>query len=39
MLKADNYNNYNYDQVLSEKHLRQKQYIISGSEVWAWDLD
>ena len=30
MSKADNYNKYNYDQALSEKHIGQKQYTIRG---------
>ena len=30
MLKADNYNEYNYDQGLGEKHIRQRQYTIRG---------
>ena len=30
MLKADNYNKYDYDQALSEKHTRQRQYTIRG---------
>ena len=28
MSKADNNNNYNYDQVLGEKQTGQRQYII-----------
>ena len=41
MSKINNNNNYNYNQVLGEKHMEQRQYIISGSEirVWAWGLD
>ena len=39
MSKADNYNKYNYDQALGEEHMRQRWYIISGPEVWAWGLD
>ena len=40
MSKAYNYNDYNYDQVMDEKHMGRKQYTIrdlitkSGSEVW-----
>ena len=34
MLKADNNNNYNYDQALGEKHAWQKQYIIFRPKVW-----
>ena len=39
MSEADNYNKYNYDKELGKKHMWQRQYIISGSEVWAWGLD
>ena len=38
MSKADN-NNYDYDQILEEKHTGQRQYIIPGSEVWLQGLD
>ena len=34
MSKADNNNDYDYDQALSEKQMGQKQHIISGTEVW-----
>ena len=34
MSKVDNYNDYNYNQALGEKHIRQKWYIIPGSEIW-----
>ena len=30
MFKADNYNEYNYNQTSSKKHTRQKQYTIRG---------
>ena len=39
MLKADNYNEYDYDQASGEKHMGRKRYTIrglsmrSGSEV------
>ena len=33
MLKADNNNDYDYDQVLDEKQTGRRQYIILGSEV------
>ena len=35
MLKVYNYNKYNYNQALGEENTGQRQYIISGSEVWA----
>ena len=34
MLKADNNNNYDYDQASGEKHTGQKQYIILRTEIW-----
>ena len=40
MSKVDNYNEYDYDQALGEKHIDQRQYTIrglvikSGSEIW-----
>ena len=33
MSKADNNNNYDYDQVLGKKHKEQRQYIILGSDI------
>ena len=39
MLKVDNNNNYDYNQVLGKKHMWQRRYIILGLEVWAWHLD
>ena len=30
MSKTDNYNEYNYDQALGEKHMEQRQYTIKG---------
>ena len=30
MSKADNYNEYNYDQALGKKHMGQKQHTIRG---------
>ena len=38
ILKTDNYNEYDYDQVLGEKHTEQKQCIILRLEIWVWDL-
>ena len=34
MSKADNNNDYHYDQVSDEKQTGQSQYIIFGIEVW-----
>ena len=34
MLKADNNNDYDYDQASGEKQTGQKQYIIPETEVW-----
>ena len=34
MSKADNNNNYDYDQALGEKQMGQRQYIIPKTEVW-----
>ena len=34
MFKADNNNDYNYDQASGEKQTGQRQYIIPGNEVW-----
>ena len=45
MPKEDNYNEYNYDQVLGEKHTGQSQYTIkslsikTGPEVWLQSRD
>ena len=33
MPKADNYNEYDYDQASGEEHAGRKRYIIPGSEV------
>ena len=33
--KPDNYDKYDYNQTLSEKYMRQRQYTIFRSEVWA----
>ena len=33
MSKADNNNDYNYDETLGEKHEWQKRHIIPGSKV------
>ena len=30
MSKADNYDEYDYDQALGEKHTRQRRYTIKG---------
>ena len=30
MPKADNYNEYNYDQALGEEHAEQRRYTIRG---------
>ena len=35
MSEVDNDNNYHYNQALGEKHVWEKQYIISILEVWA----
>ena len=39
MSNTDNYNEYNNDQVLEEKHTRRKQYIIFRSVIWVWGLN
>ena len=35
MSKADNYNEYDYNQALGEKHTGQKQYTIRGLSMWS----
>ena len=35
----NNYTKYNYDQILDEEQIGQRQYIIPELEVWEWDLD
>ena len=38
MSKADNNNNYDYDQALGKKQTRWTQYTILGIEVWITSL-
>ena len=39
MLKIDNNNNYDYNQILVKKPTGQRQYIIPKLKIWAWSLD
>ena len=45
MSKADNYNEYDYDQASDEKHTDQRWYTIrdlitkSGPEIWYQEVD